>query len=303
MEQYRGLIDEVLSGAGINYREGLRSEADAQKLSRWVAANPNHPLSKYVASRQGNVYEGLAQLRAGSEGLRTGQENPNFRQAFGVPAEGAVDPNAPPDPNEQARGDLTKWITEFTQSLGRPLDMNDPVFASLSNMGAARASQGVGQSGIRVGRGGLGELAIQQGAMNAAMPYAQQRQQMYQQGLNTLNQRDQGLEGLRQGAYGLNLQQQDMQNRVNAQQYGQQADSAGGTGAAVGGFLGALGTAGLAAIPGVGPALATAAGPGLISGGSKLGSGFGMQSVRPPTYTAPRPYGSFGGRGGSGGYT
>lgn len=204
----------------------------------------------------------------------------------------------PVDPNEAARGDLTKWITEFTQSLGRPLDMNDPVFASLSNMGAARASQGVGQAGLRVGRGGLGELAIQQGANAAVTPYLQQRQQMFQQGQQMLSQRDQGLEGLRQGAYGLNLQQQQMQNGINQQMYGQQMDQAGGVGGTVGGVLGGLATAGLAAIPGVGPAIATAAGPGLVKGFSSVGAGLGQGSVQRPQYSAPRPYGSFSRGGG-----
>lgn len=199
------------------------------------------------------------------------------------------------DPNEVERQNLTKWMTEFTQSLGRPLDMNDPVFASLSKLGAARASMGVGASGVRVGRGGIGELGIQQGAMNAALPYAQQRQQMYQQGLGALDQRDRGIESLRQNAYGLNLQQQQMQNMVNQQMYGQQADSAGGTGGVVGGALGAL--TGIGATIATGGAAAGAI-PGLISGGSKIGAGAGMGSVRRPTYSAPRPYGSFGNRGG-----
>ena len=205
----------------------------------------------------------------------------------------------PVDPREAERGNLTKWITEFTQSMGRPVDMNDPVFASLSNMGSARASMGVGQSGIRVGRGGLGEAAIQQGANNAVTPYLQQRQQMYRQGLGMLDGRQRGIEQLQQGAYGLNLRQQQMQNGINQQMYGQQADQAGGQGGIWGGVLGGLAGAGLAVATGGATAAAI---PGMIQGGSQLGAGIGMGGVQRPQLSTPRPYGSFGGRSSGGGY-
>lgn len=309
-EQYRGEVDGLLAKFGIPYRL-LQMDASIgggeieRRLSQWAQSNPNDPMAAQIQRNLPLVRDSLFQS---VRGLRSGEDiNPavgRLRSALSGPQaqsgaqnininDGGQDVQAQ-DPNEVERQNLTKWMTEFTQSLGRPLDMNDPVFASLSKLGAARASMGVGQSGIRVGRGGIGELGIQQGAMNAAMPYAQQRQQMYQQGLGMLDQRDRGIESLRQGAYGLNLQQQQMQNQVNRQMYGQQADAAGGTGGMWGGLLGALGTAGLAAIPGVGPAIATAVGPGLISGSSKLGAGAGMGSVQRPTYSAPRPYGSFG---------
>lgn len=212
--------------------------------------------------------------------------------------EKAATQNAPVDPREAERGNLTKWITEFTQSMGRPVDMNDPVFASLSNMGSARASMGVGQSGIRVGRGGLGEAAIQQGANAAVTPYLQQRQSMYQQGLGMLDSRQRGIEQLQQGAYGLNLQQQQMRNGINQQQYGQAADAAGGAGGIWGGVLGGLAGAGLAAATGGATAAAI---PGMIQGGSQLGAGIGAGGVQRPQYQSPRPYGSFGGGGRSSG--
>lgn len=289
--QVRGYVDTINSQKGINWKD----------ISRHVMAGlPSKDLENWLYDKYGMDRAEAAKYVKGAEYVfkyNDGRYDKDFQSILGdlTPPAG---PEAPQqDPNEAERNNLTKWITEFTQSLDRPLDMNDPVFAGLSKLGAARASMGVGQSGIRVGRGGIGELGIQQGAMNAAMPYAQQRQQMHQQGLGMLDQRDRGIESLRQGAYGLNLQRQMMQNQANAQMYGQQADSAGGTGGMWGGFLGALGTAGLAAIPGVGPAIATAVGPGLISGGSKLGAGAGMGSVQRPTYSAPRAYGSFGRNG------
>lgn len=313
-EQYRGEVDGLLAKFGIPYRL-LQMDASIgggeieRRLSQWAQSNPNDPMAAQIQRNLPLVRDSLFQS---VRGLRSGEDiNPavgRLRSALSGPQaqsgaqnininDGGQDVQAQ-DPVAQERANLTKWMTEFTQSLGRPLDMNDPVFASLSKLGAARASMGVGASGVRVGRGGIGELGIQQGAMNAALPYAQQRQQMLQQGLGMLSQRDTSLEQLRQGAYGLDLQQQQMQNNVTQRLYGQQTDAAGGVGGAVGGLLGALGTAGLAAIPGVGPAIATAAGPGLIKGGSSIGAGFGMNSVQRPTYSAPRPYGSFGTKGG-----
>ena len=290
--QVRGYVDSINSQKGINWKD----------ISRHVMAGlPSKDLENWLYDKYGMDRAEAAKYTKAAEYVfkyNDGRYDKDFQSVLGdltPPGQ----PEAPQqDPNEVERQNLTKWMTEFTQSLGRPLDMNDPVYASLSNLGAARASVGVRSNGLRVGRGGLGELAVQQGAMNAALPYAQQRQQMLQQGLGALDQRDRGIESLRQNAYGLNLQQQQMQNMVNQQMYGQQADSAGGVGGAIGGALGALGTAGIAMIPGVGPAIATAAGPGLIKGGSSIGAGFGMNSVQRPTYSAPRPYGSFGTKGG-----
>ena len=289
--QVRGYLDTVNSQKGIDWKaisRHVNSGADRQSLENWL-------YDKYGMDRsEAKKYTAAALYTFGNY---TEQDKAGLQQRELADLTAPQGPEQPGvDPNEQARGDLTKWITEFTQSLGRPLDMNDPVFASLSNMGAARASQGVGQAGIRVGRGGLGELAIQQGAMNATIPYQQQRQQMLQQGQQMLSQRDQGLEGLRQGAYGLNLQQQQMQNQMNQQMYGQQKDQAGGIGGTVGGILGGL--AGGIATVATGGAAAGAI-PGLIAGGSQVGAGLGQGGVRAPTYTTPRPYGSFGRNGGS----
>lgn len=289
--QVRGYVDTINSQKGINWKD----------ISRHVMAGlPSKDLENWLYDKYGMDRAEAQKYVKASEYVfkyNDGKYDKDFQSVLGDLTPPGSSEAAPVDPNEQERTQLTDWIKNFTQSLGRPVDMNDPVFASLSNLGAARASMNVGANGVRVGRGGLGELAIQQGSMNAVQPYLQQRQQMLQQGLGMLDTRDRGIESLRQNAYGLGLQQQQMQNQVNAQMYGQQADSAGGVGGAVGGFLGALGTAGLAAIPGVGPAIATAVGPGLISGGSKLGAGAGMGSVQRPTYSAPRPYGSFGRNG------
>lgn len=306
-EQYRGEVDGLLAKFGIPYRL-LQMDASIgggeieRRLSQWAQSNPNDPMAAQIQRNLPLVRDSLFQS---VRGLRSGEDiNPavgRLRSALSGPQaqsgaqnininDGGQDVQAQ-DPNEVERQNLTKWMTEFTQSLGRPLDMNDPVYASLSNLGAARASMGVRSNGLRVGRGGLGELAVQQGAMNAAMPYAQQRQQMLQQGLNALDQRDRGIESLRQNAYGLDLQRQQMQNNVTQQMYGQQADSAGGTGGVVGGALGAL--AGIGATIATGGAAAGAI-PGLIAGGSQIGAGLGQQSVRRPQFAAPRPYGSFG---------
>ena len=237
-EQYRGEVDGLLAKFGIPYRL-LQMDASIgggeieRRLSQWAQSNPNDPMAAQIQRNLPLVRDSLFQS---VRGLRSGEDiNPavgRLRSALSGPQaqsgaqnininDGGQDVQAQ-DPNEVERQNLTKWMTEFTQSLGRPLDMNDPVYASLSNLGAARASVGVRSNGLRVGRGGLGELAVQQGAMNAALPYAQQRQQMLQQGLGALDQRDRGIESLRQNAYGLNLQQQQMQGQPGQQQIGNQ---------------------------------------------------------------------------------
>lgn len=286
--QLRQYIDSVNASRGINWKEAFRNAGDPAATENWL-------YSTYGMDRnEARTYaRALAAMRASeTSGNDVGVGGSPQQVLESIKGAQPQAPEAPQqDPNEVERQNLTKWMTEFTQSLGRPLDMNDPVFASLSKLGAARASMGVGASGVRVGRGGIGELGIQQGAMNAALPYAQQRQQMLQQGLNALDQRDRGIESLRQNAYGLDLQRQQMQNNVTQQMYGQQADSAGGTGGVVGGALGAL--AGIGATIATGGAAAGAI-PGLIAGGSQIGAGLGQQSVQRPQFAAPRPYGSFG---------
>lgn len=307
-QKVRSYVDTNYSRFGIDWRErgrlGTSGFADYVRSKLAATLGPEGNWDARQRTLYTNLLRGSDILAKGVNGIDT--RDTAFIQALGDSPDDTLNAqrpeNAPQeqiDPREAERGNLTKWITEFTQSMGRQVDMNDPVFASLSNMGAARASMGVGQSGIRVGRGGLGEAAIQQGANNAVLPYLQQRIQMQQRGLGMLDSRQRGIEQLQQGAQSLEMQRIGMQNGINQQMYGQQADQAGGQGGIWGGVLGGLAGAGLAVATGGATAAAI---PGMIQGGSQLGAGVGMGGVQRPQMQSPRPYGSFGG-GGRGGYT
>lgn len=188
--------------------------------------------------------------------------------------------------------DISAWIRAFVAEMSKDVGPGDPMFDSLSKLGAARSSMNVGASGVRVGRGGLGELAIQQGSMNAVQPYLMQRKQMALQGQGLLDSRDRGLESLRQGAYELNLQQTQMQNQLDMQRYMAAADAAGGEGGMWGGILGGLvGGVATAATGGAAAPLI----PGLISGGSSIGASIGQGSARRPSFMNYRPYTGGGG--------
>lgn len=297
-EIYRGQIDTILHR--LNQMPG-RTTYD--RLNALVAQNPDDPLA--AAVRKHGADKVVGTLNAGVYGLK----DPNYVPAhewlgtasdvLGIQSYEQMKEASQqgPTPEDQERNALTKWIQDFTTEMSRDVGPGDPMFDSLQRLGASRASMGVGASGVRVGRGGLGELAVQQGAMNATQPYVMQRKQMAQQGLGMLDQRDRGIEQLRQGAYGLSLQQQALDNNIAMQKYGQQADAAGGVGGTIGGILG--GVAGGIATIATGGAAAPLI-PGLIAGGSSIGAGIGQSSVQRPGLQSPRPYGGFS-RGG--GYT
>jgi hypothetical protein len=303
MEQYRSQIDAILGRMGLDYRlfrSGAITGDMESKVKAWAAANPDDPLAQRINSSPNGATQFLGGMLGAQRGLRGEQIDQGEweRKYAGVLGITAPQPGQQgPTPEDQERNALTKWIQDFTTEMSRDVGPGDPMFDSLQRLGASRASMGVGASGIRVGRGGLGELAIQQGAMNATQPYLMQRKQMAQQGLGMLDQRDRGIEQLRQGAYGLNLQQQALDNNIAMQKYGQQADAAGGVGGTIGGILG--GVAGGIATIATGGAAAPLI-PGLIAGGSSIGAGIGQSSVRRPGLQSPRPYGGFS-RGG--GYT
>jgi hypothetical protein len=258
-------------------------EAEAAKYG--LTYNDLVPTARTGLSRQQREQAITARMQAGTVQApvtRAGQK--------------PASPQQGPTPEDQERAALTKWITDFTTEMSRDVGPGDPMFDSLQRLGASRASMNVGQSGVRVGRGGLGELAVQQGAMNATQPYVMGRKQMAQQGLGMLDQRERGIEQLRQGAQALEMNRIAMQNQIDMQKYGQEADAAGGVGGTIGGVLGGV-VGGVATIATGGAAAPMI--PGLIAGGSSLGAGIGQSTVRRPSLRSPRPYGSFGG----GGYT
>jgi hypothetical protein len=306
----RNRVDSYLAKFGIDYRDlqdiwtgggwGPRN-----KLEQWARANRNDPMSDYILN---NTSEFLNNLTGAVRGLRSGGDISSYVSAldaaagparqFEGSANGAPLANPAPSAEDQAaaakmkqRQGLTDWITKFTQSMGGTPDMSDPVFRGLTNAGMAAGSSQAGQNGIRVGRGGLGELAIAQSAQNAALPYLQQRRQMELQGLGLLNNREATNEQLDQSAYRLDLQAQDMQNNMAGQDWARRDNEALANGQSLGSTLGGIGGAvvGGIATAATGGAAAPLI-PGLIQGGSSLGAGWGGASVTRPQMPKMKPY-------------
>jgi hypothetical protein len=275
MEQYRSLIDGVLAGAGIDYRDNINSAANGAKLQRWIQSNPNHPLSKYVASRQGNIVQGTAFLSGAVRQLKSGQApSDEMRQVFGMDAaDAAANPQAAPAPDENAA--VMARIKAFTDELARAPGMDDPVFAGLIGAGRAAASQSIGQTGIR---GGLADLATAQMAQKTALPYLQQRQSLRAQGLGMQSQQGLGMDAADRGWASLDLQAQQMKAGEAEKMWAQQQNQGQSVGSAIGGALG-LG-AGVLAAGLSGGALAPAI-PAFAAGGSAIGGGIGGQSATP----------------------
>lgn len=301
-EQYRGEVDGLLAKFGIPYRllqmdAAISGGEIERRLSQWAQSNPNDPMAVQIQRNLPSIRDSLFQS---VRGLRSGEDiNPavgRLRSSLsGGQTQGASNVRINDggqdvqQPDEQAR--ISDWIRQFTEEMSRNVGPGDPMFDSLSKLGAARASMVVGQSGVRVGRGGLGELAIQQGAMNATQPYVMQRKQMAQQGLGMMANYSNDVERLKQGAAGLQMQATGLNNQLAMQQFGQQQDAAGGVGGAIGGALGALG-GGIATVATGGAAAPII--PGLIAGGAQAGAGFGQMSVPRPSMQTYRPYGAFG---------
>ena len=281
--QVRGYVDTINSQKGINWKDisrHVRAGLPSKDLENWLY--DNYGMDRAEAQKYTKASEYI--FKYGD-----GKYDADFQKILGDLTPPGTQAPQDAGPDEQAR--ISDWIKQFTEEMSRNVGPGDPMFDSLQRLGAARASTGVGASGVRVGRGGLGELAIQQGAMNATQPYVMQRKQMAQQGLGLMDQRDRGLESLRQGAAGLQMQATGLNNQLMQQQFGQQQDAAGGVGGFIGGALGALG-GGIATVATGGAAAPLI--PGLIAGGSQVGAGFGQMGVPRPQMQSYRPYGAFG---------
>lgn len=325
MEQYRNQIDEILAKTGVDYRwlqgsgfSGLNDENKvSEAINRFMARNPNDPLTKAIRSRgDAGITEWVGRLRyavnrLGGRGANgndqydadainiltgTGQ-TPGSASKFEA---GGTVSNPPPEAGDPREAQFRDYMTKFINRMNNQLTPDDPMYkqlTQLSQMGASRASQDVRGRGLRVGRGGLGELAIQQGAQNAVAPFEMQRAQMAQQAMGMLNSGNMGWEQMRQGAHSLALQEQGMQNQLNQAQYAQDADRAGGMGGLVGGIGGGV-LGGLAALATGGAAAPLI--PGLIQGGAAVGGSLGQSGVMRPRFGAVPRY-RYGGGGGQGG--
>lgn len=286
--ELRGIVDSWFTNYGIDYKELTKPGAAGRNVEFLKSKGLNDQQAQALLSAFNVVMDPNASTGVGRTRLddfeKGGFMEPlrNVGRPFG-----SQEPQAPTPTGPDPRKQYLDWITKFTQEMGRPAGPGDPIFDSLTRMGAARASMNVGAQGVRVGRGGLGEAAIQQGANAAVMPYQMQRKQLEAQGLGMLDQAQRGWEGLGQNAHLLNQNITRMNNDAMAQAWAQSQNQNQAGGALAGGLVGGL--LGGAATIATGGAAAPLI-PGLMTGGAQIGAGIAGNSgpsYRPQQY---RPY-------------
>lgn len=280
----------------INQTLGKLSPEDQQKFLEVFKANDPLGMGDEFARKIG--YEGTSDprwqtfLRMGNETFKSGKLAPGAKPA----AAGPTGPTAADQANAartQQRGDVTKQIQDFINRMNQPSvgpdgKIIDPVVKQLATMGMNTGMQGANDRGIA---GGAASSAGRAMAEANSLPYLQQKNQLAQQGIGMLaNQQasneslDQGLERLRQGAYGLDLTAKGMNDQQQMNAYGQKVAGAQGIGGMIGGAIGGIG-AGI--FSGGNPA---AIGAGL-SAGASIGGGIGGQTAGSAPSLAPyKPY-------------
>lgn len=142
------------------------------------------------------------------------------------------------DPDAAAKQSINDKINAFINEMKGAPSAGDPVMRQLQHSGQQAAGMASGRAGISA-RSGLAGVQAASVTQANVLPYLQQRQQLYSQGLGLLNQRDLGLGALEQGWQ--QLQNSQANAAWAAQQNQNQAlGSALGTGlgAVVGGYFG-----------------------------------------------------------------
>lgn len=178
---------------------------------------------------------------------------------------------------------VTAEIQRFRDMLSQPIqdsygNYKDSIAQQLAYAGQQRAQQVAG-AGMR---GGISPQIAQATTQSALLPYLQQRQQNLMQTDQLLNNRQMGLEQLRQGWAGI-------QNSQAQQQWAAQMNQAQGGAGMVGGVIGAV-------AGGLSPLGAAGIGPGFQVGSNLGGAWGGMNSrggIAPQSYTQRNT--SFGG--------
>lgn len=172
--------------------------------------------------------------------------------------------------DEAESKDITAEIHKFYNLMSQPsVDAQgnyvDPIAKQLAaagnRAGMQQASNGLGSQ--------VGNLVNNAQVMQATVPYMQHKQDMAQQALGTMSQRNLNLNDQR-------LAMTKYQNDLATQKWAGQANQNAGVGSLIGGVAGAaLGTFAL-------PGLGTAAGAKL---GSSLGEGLGTMTAGTPIYS------------------
>lgn len=186
------------------------------------------------------------------------------------------------DPAVARRADITRQLQQFADMLAQPVvgpdgRPTDPIVKQLAQIGTSAGIRSANQSGIQ---GGAATSIGEASAMQNALPYLQQRQSLQAQALGMIKNDALTNEQLDQGAYGLGLQSQQLNNQVAMGNYNNQVNNAQSIGGTI---LGALGT-GVGAYLG-NPQLGAQIGTG-------LGGALGGMTVRQPSLGSVKPYGA-----------
>lgn len=249
-------------------------EADAAKLRAALGLQNDKDWGDFTQAMYAvNKGKGDEFLRkyADETGLQLGDIQATQEEAKG-PTPGDID----------QRAAITRQIQDFYNRMNAPVtdaagNITEPIVKQLAMIGRNMGLQKSSSAGIQ---GGAASLAAAAAAQANSLPYLQQRASLAA-GANQLLQNGQmGYEQLNQGAYGLNLRAQDMENEQQQALYNQRVGQGQGLGSTLGGVLGAVGGAFLGN-PQMGAQLGTSL------GGSIGGQVAGAKTPTPKSY---RPY-------------
>ena len=300
VSQLRGYVDSVNAAKGLDWKEMFRlaDSIDSQALENFLYAN------KGLDRTEARKYAQALKTMRRAETYRPGQGNTQSREDFEntlkkdferftggeplTPVEQAQQPQGP-SPEEEETARINKYIDDLVQQLRQPVvdpvtgESKDSIYDTLLKGGA---TAGMSSATMRGVGGPLAGANAVDTANAAALPYLQQRQGLLASALNMQSNRNQGLEQLRQGAAGVQLQQQQFNNNVATNQWAADQNKTQG-------ILGTIGAVGGGIAGGL------LGGPmGIVSGaqaGSGLLAGAGSAFAPGPSVSPVKPYTMFNG--------
>jgi hypothetical protein len=315
-EKYRAHIDSILGEAGIDWKllargRGYASDAVVKdigaKLRAWAEARPEDPRAKaFLANSDGflgslfNLSQRLHNQKGAREWNATDDDVAQYNNSMRSFAQniGALEGDAPAAPAEaaspqdaaaQQAQDETNRINQYVDDLVKRLQApvvdpvtgaaTDSIYDTLLKTGATAGGTSAAMRGVG---GPLAATNSNDVAASAALPYLMQREQLLQSALGLQSNRNMGLEGLRQGKYGLDLQATQLNNQFGQQQWNAEQNQRQGIWGALGGIGGGI----LGGILGQSPKA--------VMGGATVGSGLlaGIGSAGATPYQPSRvgPY-------------
>lgn len=308
MEKNRAYIDAILSKIGLDYRD-IGNTRWGDIIGEWARKNPSDPLSQQINANPQGFHEalvrGIQKLKDPNSGGLLSEAEIERRLGVGTTAQSGTDGGTAsdiridgeaynpatqttgPDPAQAESDAISKTINDIVQRLSQPVidpvtgQATDRIYDTLLKGGATAGMTSATMRGVG---GPLAGANAVESANSAALPYLQQRESLLQSALGLQNNRSLGLEDRRQGAAGLNLQQQQFNNGVATNQWAADQNNQQG-------ILGAIGGVGGAIVGGI------AGGPQGAVAGAKTGAGLlagvGSAAAPPPAVKSVEPYQMF----------